>query len=399
VNAYQSFLPEQEEMSKAARAQATALANMVRRTNEAPSFRWLTDEMKRHQELIRVALGPVEDLKRLGELHSFFADNFNKASVHFGDITDNFRLPALAEIKSLLHKFDTSVAAAVPPASQLYCKSFEHDELLQRAIEAMRTPWINQENPFRSIAGFAGLQEIGFQLHRHPAFDPAAADILRSALGDWRLPVALPTNVFDDIAARTTLYGDRGLNPALTAFPAEAFKQGLSIAGLRRAPPPFVTPYLTDIDTDGEDADQEIGFHRTNAAHRRLLRFETQLRQFIDDRMKASFGEHWIKHNVPGSMRQAWQDKKQVARANGEPDQPLIAYADFTDYVPIITQRNNWAALFSSVFGRAELVKESFQRLYPIRRCAMHARIITQDDELYLHVETMRLLKAIGVWK
>jgi hypothetical protein len=27
----------------------------------------------------------------------------------------------------------------------------------------------------------------------------------------------------------------------------------------------------------------------------------------------------------------------------------------------------------------------------------MHARIITQDDELYLHVETMRLLKAIGV--
>jgi hypothetical protein len=27
----------------------------------------------------------------------------------------------------------------------------------------------------------------------------------------------------------------------------------------------------------------------------------------------------------------------------------------------------------------------------------MHARIITQDDELFLHVEVKRLLRAIGI--
>jgi hypothetical protein len=113
--------------------------------------------------------------------------------------------------------------------------------------------------------------------------------------------------------------------------------------------------------------------------------------------MKAAFGEHWIKHRVPGEMRKSWQDKRQKAQDNGGKNWSLIAYADFTDYETIITRNDNWSAVFKSVFDRPELVRESFQRLYPIRLCTMHARIITQDDELYLHVETMRLLKAIGV--
>jgi hypothetical protein len=51
--------------------------------------------------------------------------------------------------------------------------------------------------------------------------------------------------------------------------------------------------------------------------------------------------------------------------------------------------------VFAPVFRRAESVRESFQRLYPIRLCTMHARIVTQDDELYLFVETKRILSAI----
>lgn len=35
--------------------------------------------------------------------------------------------------------------------------------------------------------------------------------------------------------------------------------------------------------------------------------------------------------------------------------------------------------------------------LYPIRPCTMHARLITQDDELLLQVEVPRWLKAIGI--
>ena len=90
-------------------------------------------------------------------------------------------------------------------------------------------------------------------------------------------------------------------------------------------------------------------------------------------------------------------DKRQKALDFGEPERPLIAYADFTDYVTIITRKDNWKAVFEDVFRRAESVTESLQRLYPIRICTMHARLITQDDELYLYVETKRILAAIGV--
>jgi antitoxin component HigA of HigAB toxin-antitoxin module len=383
------LMDEMEERRKLMQAVAVPPEYLTRLGAESAAIQRLTDEMKHQKELMRAALGPFEDLKRLNVMHSPFADAISKASLDFAAFTDRFRLPALTEIEPLLHKFKTLEATLSP--FHLPRDSF------QDAIASMRTPWLDAQNSLRSVAGFAGIQELGLQLHRHAAFDPSVTNTLRSALGDWRSPIKLPTNIFDDIAGRTALYSDRGLNPDLTAFPAEAFKQSLSIAGLNDAPPPLAAPYLTDADT--EDSDEEAGFQRTNAAHDRLLRFETQLRQFIDGRMKAAFGEHWIKHQVPGGIRQSWEHKKQIARDNRESEQPLIAFADFTDYVTIITRRDSWSAVFASVFGRADSVRESFQRLYPIRLCAMHARIITQDDELYLHVETMRLLKAIGVLK
>ena len=61
----------------------------------------------------------------------------------------------------------------------------------------------------------------------------------------------------------------------------------------------------------------------------------------------------------------------------------------------VICRRDNWRQVFSPYFERAETVRESFQRLYPIRLDTMHARPITQDDELLLYVETKRLMQRI----
>ena len=113
--------------------------------------------------------------------------------------------------------------------------------------------------------------------------------------------------------------------------------------------------------------------------------------------MIAAFGADWIKHRVPGEIRQRWQEKKDTASKNGEREWPLIAYADFTDYLPVITRKDNWETVFKPVFRRAESVGESFQRLYPIRLCTMHARLITPEDQMYLYVETKRVLAAIGI--
>lgn len=168
------------------------------------------------------------------------------------------------------------------------------------------------------------------------------------------------------------------------------------IAGLASPPPAIVDLYDRDIHAPDED-EEESGFARTNSAHDRLQRLETHMHQFIHKKMSEAFGEDWIKHRAPDEIRKAWLEKKQKARNNGEREFPLIAYADFTDYVQIITRNDNWKEVFKPVFRRKESVQESFQRLYPIRICTMHARIITQDDELYLYVEMKRLLNAIGI--
>jgi hypothetical protein len=184
-----------------------------------------------------------------------------------------------------------------------------------------------------------------------------------------------------------------GLDTRLTDFPPDAFRQGVILAGLATSPPPLVDEY----DGDAAASEEEAGFERTNAAHDLLQRFETNLRHFMDREMRAAFGEGWIKQRVPGELWKSWHEKRERARETGERVWPLIAYADFTHYVPIIVREDNWETVFKPVFRRAQSVSESFQRLYPIRIATMHARPITQDDELYLYVEAKRLLSAIGI--
>ena len=86
--------------------------------------------------------------------------------------------------------------------------------------------------------------------------------------------------------------------------------------------------------------------------------------------------------------------KKRNAQQSGGKEWALIAYADFSDYVPLICRRDNWA-VFSPFFGRQEYLREAFQRLHPIRVDTMHARPITQDYELLLYVEVRRLVKVM----
>ena len=304
-----------------------------------------------------------------------------------GNFNARFELPKLAEIEGLIEQFKTVKFSS---------ETFRLDQLgydFQVAMEAMRTPWLDTVDKLKSINGFAELQGIGLALQAPSAFSDGIARQLRAALGDWRDTIKWPENIFDDTLARTAFYADKGLHSRLTDFPADAFHESLEIAGLAVAPPPLLKTY----DGTSDPNDQEAGFRRNNAAHDRLQRFETQIRKFIDEKMTVVFGANWMKHRVPEVMRERWREKKETARKNGEQDRPLIAYSDFTDYVTLITRNDNWIAIFKPVFQRVEFVTESFQRLYPIRICTMHARIITPDDELYLHVETKRVLAAIGI--
>ena len=348
----------------------------------------VVQEFQQQRDLLRVALGPYEDMRRAGFFKpgAQLGEELQRIRALIGTIEKQFYLPKVAEVTNLLRTFESDVA-----------KVRKHYKTpmsgLRHALESMRTPWLDRENLARSVEGFVKLQGIGHALCTMHAFDPRLTDMLRIGLGDWREKIRWPSEIFSDPLARTNFYAERGLDPTLTAFPAKAFEQSVSIAGIEENLVPVSPAY--DLEGEEGEAEEEIIFERNSKAHDRLQRFETLIRKFIDEMMYPVFGENWIKRQVPGEIRKKWLAKRQKAQENGERERPLIDYADFTDYVKIITGEDNWEKVFEAVFIRKTSVQESFQRLYPIRNCTMHARLITQDDELYLYAEIKRISAAI----
>lgn len=372
-------------------AQLQPFADLERALGGNNALARIAEDMERHKKVLSAAYGPMEELRRSGALAAFSEQSGAIAELQkqLALATERFKLPEFKVATELM------AAYRADHASELVKHLRDDQDYLRRATEAIRSPWLDMQAQIRSVGAFADIQSIGFALQNIPAFDDRLTELLRIDLGDWQERINFPKEIFDNPLARSAFYLERGFDPALTAFPTDAFTQSLDIAGLRGAPPPIIDVY--DYEEVREGDEQEAAFARTNAAHDRLQRFETRLRQFIDEQMTKACGDQWIKNRVPGPIRQSWIEKRERARAKGEADHPLIAYADFSDYVPIITQRNNWNEVFEPVFRRPTFVQESFQRLYPIRICTMHARMITQDDEIYLYVEIKRVLSAIGI--
>lgn len=294
--------------------------------------------------------------------------------------TERFRLPdeALKAVQlNLVH----------PDITKILSRYHLDGGNIGLAIAAMKSPWLDLHNQLGSLAAMTELHGIGHALATMPSFDDHLTVALRAELGDWRGPLLLNFSKLLDPTARSEFYISRGFDPALTDFPIPAFRSGLVSAGLYEQP--------EDGAADHEEGD-EVAFMRTNEAHDRLMRFEHHLRKFIDEAMQITVGPEWVKHRVPAPIRSNWEIRKERSIAAGDADRPLIAYADFTEYLVIITRKDNWKEVFGAIFQHKPSVEESFRRLYPVRNCTMHARPINSDDALFLLAELKRLSKAIG---
>ena len=316
-----------------------------------------------------------------------FRQQLEQMNHHMMEIRRNFILPEVINLAQLIEQSNQTVLASIMRRYQIQMSE------LESPLKNMTTAWLNSVNQISSMRGFAVLEGIGQNLERLPAFDSHFTQALRIDLGDWRKKLTYPPIILEDPLARSSFYADRGLNPDLTAFPPDAFSEMLSATNIKGPQLRVVEEY--NLPPKQEEQDYE--FQQTRNAYDRIGRFETHIRRFIDEEMQKAFGANWIKHQIPGEMRQQWLSRRQIALANGESEWPLIAYADFTDYVKIILRKDNWETVFKPIFRAKSSVQESFQRLFPIRLCVMHSRLISQDDELFLLVETRRILRAVGV--
>ena len=329
----------------------------------------------RHGKLLE---GPIEEARRLGLLDptSDLRQSIT-ATMQVREGYDRlFRLPELDEIERLAREAmaTTSLARSV----------FGTQDALKAAMGNVVSPWLRIESATVSARAFADMVAIGRGIDAGGPFEIKFTEALRPSLGDWRDLVTPPVEPLIDPLLRSGFYYERGFDPTLTDFTPPAFDESLRIAGLRQ-----------DEAAEADDGEDDDGFARARLAFDQLQRLEIALRRFIDRVMRDAFGEDWTRRQLPAGMLDAWVDRRDKAVKGGQPEQPLIDYADFADYRPIIERKDNWATVFKPVFGRADDIRESFQRLFPVRIATMHARIITQDDEMLLLVETKRVLKAI----
>jgi hypothetical protein len=295
-----------------------------------------------------------------------------------------YSLPIGAELSRLTEKFGRLV-----PPDTLGVKLAE----LQKVAGQIQSPWLRGDDPLASIAGFASLQKIGFALHQMPAFEPAAEQVLRENLGDWRDPPAWTEQLENDPQARTELYVERGFNRDLTHFPDEAFDTGLALAqlgnddlGVLQFEETFEAPYSAELLAVRQ---------RASACFEILYIFESRLRTFIAHRMTEKFGATWPSKRLPAGMHEEWLGKQARAGAQDGVADALIDYADFTDYEKIICKKDNWREVFEPVFKKATLVEMAFYFLRPIRLTIMHARQPTYEDELFLRAEVTKLVRLV----
>ena len=377
-----------EQMSLAQEHSVLArFSEQMRLMEENSKVRRLAETLNATGKLARAAMGPMWELRDAGLLDIAGRREFETIRKAVEGFESHFRLPALEETAQIIKLLQESAISGVAA-----CWAQEATSIA-RAIDSMKAPWLDIHDKIRSITGLAEMQGIGLALQHVQGFEEHLSSILRVDLGDWRDPISWRPEILEDFKLRSDFYIGLGFNPRLTDFPLPAFEQGLDIAGLRQDAPPLIGEYGTPIPFEPDE--DEDGLARTNNAHDWLQRLERLLRRFIDEQLTRAIGADWPKHRLPGGCRDRWEEKRRKAREAGAPDLPLICYADFTDYALIICRSDNWRDVFAAFFKRPDDVRESFQRLHPIRLDTAHARLISQDDELLLYVEVKRLCAAI----
>jgi hypothetical protein len=273
-------------------------------------------------------------------------------------------------------------------------KTLLTEDRLLGVIRGMHTAWFEPSGASSLVENLAKLKTLGGALEL-PAYGQESSAVVREMLGDWRR-ISLPEAVYSDWHARSNFYRQAGFDLSLVALPEPAFTESLHVTSVWDSS--VFTPVLREAEDTplGQAASVEGAVRvRMVEVFDAITGFERRVRAFLVSALSRRYGAKWCKQRVPGSVLTSWKMKRKNALAQGQQQLDLIEYADFTDYVQIITRSDNWEELFSAVFINKDDVTVSFQRLYPLRHATMHSREITKEDFVMLLVETRRVTQAI----
>ena len=330
--------------------------------------------------LMRAFEAPLEEIRNAGIFETRLSEHLPHTLESLKKYESRFKSPSMLECERLEIEFAKNADKVFGPP---------HD-----ILKSLDSTWLNTLDEMNSMQRLFSLNYMGRVVMQSPAFSPECAASLRKLLGDWREEITWPKAIWTDFDFRADFYMELGFDNRLTDFPLVAFTDILDKTELSTSSPGLFEAYCPEFQSRTKKGEVKA-LKRTNKAHDRLQRFESQLRRFIDHVMTSVFGSDWPSQQLPMRMAEKWQKRRQSAEATGAPVRPLVAYANFTDYELIVLGNDNWELAFQPYFTSPEYIRESIQRLYPIRCDTKHARPISKDDELLLYVETNRLMRVI----
>jgi len=129
-----------------------------------------------------------------------------------------------------------------------------------------------------------------------------------------------------------------------------------------------------------------------------LKEFERSLREFIETRL-SFIAPNWWKERIPGDVKEKAEERKNrndtlwpwIEKGEVHP----IYYINFSDYVKIITKRDNWKEVFSTYFIDKNIISAKLRELEPIRNNIAHFRELNSSDITKLKLYSKEILDCI----
>jgi hypothetical protein len=256
-------------------------------------------------------------------------------------------------------------------------------------LAGMKSAWAQQDDLVGSAMGVAQVSALLQGAVSLRPYDDPFTQFTRFEFGDYREELRWDRIPLTDVEVRRDFYRDHGYRSDIAEVRQEAVEECADtiephVPGADKSPLPFNV--LLSCQSSSE---------RQQAAFLSVMLIEQALRKLILERMTSVYGSKWVKTHLKGNIRTQWEEKQATAVKAGRPKDPLIHYADFTDYALIITGDAAWRDAFGKIFDRAEGIRESLHRLNVVRLVVCHSRELLPMDLMLLAVEGTRLLRAI----
>lgn len=180
---------------------------VVEQARIAQGFSGLDRQLQIANEQYRelTTLGGVLEIPALAKLRNALDRSFVDSSTRkeleeaSAAISTRFRFPELDELQKIQNRI-TETAAPLAALQDAVRRSVA-------AVEAIKTPWIDTLNAFRSLDSVVGLATLASSIHIAP-YSPATIETVRNALGEW---APMSEEAQEDSIRRDAFYQEHGL--------------------------------------------------------------------------------------------------------------------------------------------------------------------------------------------